>query len=132
MAKKSTSAPKAAAPAVTPAPPSTPRVTASKRAAKAPAKPKAPASGGNGVKVTAKAPSPKSPKAASAKPAKAAAISAKPKMVRHEDIALRAYFISEKRRNAGIAGDSHQDWLEAERQIFAETRKKRKSPKTKV
>jgi len=47
-----------------------------------------------------------------------------------EDVALRAYFISEKRRSAGLPGDEHQDWLEAERQIVAEFAKKRTAKKT--
>ena len=38
-----------------------------------------------------------------------------------EDIALRAYFIGEHRRARALPGDQHQDWLEAERQIIAET-----------
>lgn len=38
----------------------------------------------------------------------------------HEDIALRAYFVSEKRRADGLPGDEHSDWLEAERQLAAE------------
>ena len=37
-----------------------------------------------------------------------------------EDIALRAYFISERRRSLGLPGDEHQDWIEAERQLMAE------------
>jgi hypothetical protein len=41
------------------------------------------------------------------------------------DVALRAYFISEKRRAEGLPGDEHQDWLEAERQITAEFAKKK-------
>ena len=40
-----------------------------------------------------------------------------------EDIALRAYFISESRSRNGIPGDSHSDWLEAERQLRSERRK---------
>ncbi len=36
------------------------------------------------------------------------------------DIAMRAYFISEKRRAEGRAGDESQDWIEAERQIASE------------
>ena len=39
-----------------------------------------------------------------------------------DDIALRAYFLSEKRREHGLAGDQHQDWLEAERQLREEGR----------
>lgn len=45
-----------------------------------------------------------------------------------DDIALRAYFISEKRQKAGLPGDTHQDWIEAERQLMAESKKK--SPKS--
>lgn len=37
-----------------------------------------------------------------------------------EDISLRAYFISERRQAAGVAGDPHQDWIEAERQLASE------------
>jgi hypothetical protein len=38
----------------------------------------------------------------------------------HEDVALRAYFLSEKRRSQGLPGNEHQDWVEAERQLLAE------------
>ena len=41
-----------------------------------------------------------------------------------QDIALRAYFIAEKRQKAGLPGDSHHDWIEAERQLLAESKKK--------
>lgn len=37
-----------------------------------------------------------------------------------EDIATRAYYVSEKRRAAGLPGDEHSDWLEAERQLHEE------------
>ncbi|MGB8166170.1 MAG: DUF2934 domain-containing protein [Chthoniobacteraceae bacterium] len=37
-----------------------------------------------------------------------------------EDVALRAYFIAERRQAAGLAGDAHQDWIEAERQLASE------------
>ena len=46
-----------------------------------------------------------------------------------EDIALRAYYIGEKRQKLGLPGDSAQDWLEAERQLSAEARLARKAPK---
>ncbi len=36
-----------------------------------------------------------------------------------QEIALRAYFIAEKRRALSLPGDEHQDWLEAERQLLA-------------
>jgi hypothetical protein len=35
----------------------------------------------------------------------------------NEDIALRAYFIAEKRRQLGLYGSPESDWLEAERQL---------------
>lgn len=49
-----------------------------------------------------------------------------------EDIALRAYFISENRHKHGIHGDAHSDWIEAERQLRAEKLKKaaKKTAKT--
>ena len=34
-----------------------------------------------------------------------------------EQVRLRAYFISEQRRNAGIGGDQYEDWLQAEREL---------------
>lgn len=37
-----------------------------------------------------------------------------------DDIALRAYFIAEKRQLEGTPGDSQNDWIEAERQLLAE------------
>jgi hypothetical protein len=37
-----------------------------------------------------------------------------------EQIRLRAYFISEQRRNAGIAGDEYGDWLRAESELRSE------------
>ena len=60
----------------------------------------------------------KKPKAAPRKKAaKAAAISG-------EDIALRAYFIAERRHKMGWHGDSTGDWVEAERQLKAEAVRK--------
>jgi hypothetical protein len=37
-----------------------------------------------------------------------------------EDIRIRAYFISEQRRQRGVAGDSAHDWLKARRQLQEE------------
>jgi len=56
------------------------------------------------------------------KPAKAAA--KKKVTFSTEDIALRAYFISEDRQRQGIEGNEHSDWIEAERQLRKEQRKK--------
>ena len=36
-----------------------------------------------------------------------------------EEIQQRAYFISERRRKLGIAGDAHQDWITAEQELQA-------------
>src|SRR5438105_14951776 len=79
------------------------------------------------VAEAAPAPAP-APAARKRKPAKApeagsaAAVGkgSKRAVFSNDDIALRAYFIAEKRRNRGIPGDEHQDWLEAERQLRAE------------
>jgi hypothetical protein len=38
-----------------------------------------------------------------------------------EVVALRAYFISERRKAEGREGDSMSDWLEAERQLLTES-----------
>jgi hypothetical protein len=40
------------------------------------------------------------------------------------DVALRAYYIAEKRAKLGLPGDSTSDWVEAERQLKAEAKKK--------
>ena len=79
--------------------------------------------------ATTKPPAPRKGTAAPAKQAKSALAKAqqatKPKAVKRagvtaEDIALRAYFIAEKRRHNGLPGDEHHDWIEAERQLRAE------------
>ena len=46
-----------------------------------------------------------------------------------DDIALRAYFIAEKRHRLGVHGDSHSDWVEAERQLASENGAKPVKPK---
>jgi hypothetical protein len=40
--------------------------------------------------------------------------------VTHEAISVRAYYLGEQRRASGTSGDSHGDWLEAERQLINE------------
>jgi len=40
-----------------------------------------------------------------------------------ETVRLRAYFISERRRRFALPGDAESDWLEAKRQLVAETRR---------
>ena len=41
-----------------------------------------------------------------------------------DDIARRAYYISERRRNLNLAGDELGDWVEAERQLRKEAPQK--------
>jgi len=96
------------------------------------------------AKVTPKPAAKKSKTIATAKVAKPAAVKAKaaPKTVKkpavtkksslassisRDDVALRAYFIAEKRHQQGIYGDSAHDWLEAERQLIAESKAKKSS-----
>jgi hypothetical protein len=50
--------------------------------------------------------------------------------ISREEIALRAYFIAEKRQRDGLPGNEHLDWLEAERQLQAERKPKRKKAAT--
>jgi DNA-binding response OmpR family regulator len=38
-----------------------------------------------------------------------------------EEVRLRAYFISERRRESGLQGDARSDWLEAKQQLLSET-----------
>jgi len=56
--------------------------------------------------------------AATAKPVKKKAV--QQPVIKTEDIALRAYFIAEKRQQLGLPGDSLGDWVEAERQLLGE------------
>jgi hypothetical protein len=42
----------------------------------------------------------------------------------NERIALRAYFIGERRRNLGISGDATSDWVQAERELLEELKAK--------
>ena len=43
-----------------------------------------------------------------------------------EEISLRAYYIAERRQAMGWPGDSSHDWIEAERQLKAEAKRKAK------
>jgi len=99
MGKKTTTPTKVAAPAKPAAKATTTKRPAARKTVAAPAKQAQPTA----------------PKArrASKPAARGAAITG-------EDIALRAYFIAEKRRHNGLSGDEHHDWIEAERQIRSE------------
>ncbi|MCE9586927.1 MAG: hypothetical protein K8R57_01265 [Verrucomicrobia bacterium] len=50
--------------------------------------------------------------------------SAKEPVISHDDIALRAYFIAERRQKMDWAGDSHTDWADALSQLRAEALEK--------
>jgi len=45
-------------------------------------------------------------------------------VIAHDDIALRAYFIAERRHKMGWPGDSATDWADAEAQLRAEALEK--------
>lgn len=47
-------------------------------------------------------------------------------VITNDDIALRAYFIAERRQAMGWPGDSSSDWVEAESQLRAEAKRKAK------
>jgi len=68
-------------------------------------------------------------KAKAAPKRKPAAKKAPALIITTEDIALRAYFIAETRQRDGIHGDSHGDWIEAERQLHKEHKKKKAAKK---
>jgi hypothetical protein len=128
MAKKNDSSMKPAA-AKSVVPPA-PAVTAVPAKAAVPVKP-APAAKRAAKPVTKAKPAAKATKAAVTK-----TLVTKPKRTAksapsftHEDVALRAYFISEKRHSLGLPGDEHQDWVEAERQLLAENSRTRKVKK---
>lgn len=72
-------------------------------------------------KTPASRPKKKSLEPAKAKPKKATRTrrASKPTAPTQEEIALKAYFISEERQKKGIPGSHEDDWLEAERQLKA-------------
>lgn len=79
--------------------------------------------------ATKPAPAPsesKAPTAPKSKPKQAAKPAKTPEIViTNDDIALRAYYIAERRHKLGWPGDSTGDWVEAERQLRAEAKKKK-------
>jgi hypothetical protein len=80
------------------------------------------------VKKAAKPAAKKKPAAAKAKPAAKTTKPAAPAYTQ-DDVALRAYFIAEKRRAEGLPGDEHGDWVAAERELAQESAKKKKAKK---
>ena len=65
-------------------------------------------------------PAPPMPRSASSGKKKAAAALG----FSNHDVALRAYYIAERRRKLDLPGDEMGDWVEAERQLRKEARKK--------
>lgn len=45
--------------------------------------------------------------------------------ISHDTIALRAYYLSEKRHKLGLPVNPHQDWLDAEKQLASEQKSKK-------
>ena len=66
----------------------------------------------------------KKPRKSSSKAIKAKATSKTPKVISLsptvEQVQVRAYFISERRRKLGLPGDEGHDWLTAERELLGE------------
>ena len=66
----------------------------------------------------------KKPRKSSSKAIKAKATSKTQKVISLsptvEQVQVRAYFISERRRKLGLPGDERHDWLTAERELLAE------------
>jgi len=128
MAKKNETKSKPAVPSA-PAAPAKPAVPAAPANAAAPVKPAAVAALAKIAKPARKtATAKKKPPVAKAKAAPKPAKPAVPTYTR-DDIALRAYFISEKRQAHGLPGDEHHDWIEAERQLAEESKKPKKAVK---
>jgi hypothetical protein len=66
-------------------------------------------------------------KSVAAKPVKAPKPAAVEIVISVEEISLRAYYIAERRQAMGWPGDSSHDWIEAERQLKAEAKRKAKA-----
>src|SRR4051812_40056735 len=124
MAKKTDTKSK---PSAAPAAPAKPAAAPANAAA--PVKPAAIAALAKTAKPARKPAAAKKKKPVAAPKAKAAA----PRLAKlaapytRDDIALRAYFIAEKRQTHGLHGDEHQDWIEAERQLAAESKRPAKA-----
>jgi len=112
MGKKTNTTTKVAAPAKRAAKPAASKQPASRRTVPVPAKP---------VKAVAA----KTKRATKPNPTNVTTFSS-------DDVALRAYFIAEKRRQHGLPGDEAHDWIEAERQLLAESKSRRKATPPKV
>jgi hypothetical protein len=72
------------------------------------------------IAVTTHSETPKEKKKGGKKRSLAVKKKAGPLTPTHEQVQLRAYFISEQRRLNGISGDEHSDWLRAEKELREE------------
>lgn len=74
--------------------------------------------------VTAEAKKPRKSSKAKSSSSKAKSSANTPKLIVHlptfEQVQLRAYFISERRRKLGLPGDESHDWLAAEQELREE------------
>ena len=77
---------------------------------------------GRSTPVRGKRPSPPKKPVAEKVEAEAAPVAANAIDPTDEQIQMRAYFISERRRRFALPGDANSDWLEAKRQLLAEIR----------
>jgi hypothetical protein len=92
-----------------------------------PAKEKKPKKAEPAAPVVAVKAAPKAAKKpAAAKPVKAPKPAPVEIELSTEEISLRAYYIAERRQAMGWPGDSAHDWIEAERQLKAEAKRKAK------
>lgn len=73
------------------------------------------------VKKPAATPKPASVKAAKSVKVQKAVAQSVPAGFSREDVATRAYFISERRRFSGLPGTEEDDWHQAERELASES-----------
>ncbi len=95
------------------------------KAAKPAKKPAAKAAVKAAPTVKRKTTSPKKAASTTTKASKPKATASPSSSISTDDIALRAYYIAERRRSMGWGGDEHSDWVEAESQLKAEAKRKR-------
>jgi hypothetical protein len=98
-----------------------------KRAVRKKVKPSEPVSAGSVAAVTPTAPKTKTKKPETKKPRKSIKLKSAANRLKiatlsptFEQVQLRAYFISERRRKLGLPGDESHDWLTAEEELRQE------------
>ena len=95
-----------------------------KRAVRKKAKAAEPVSTAASPVVTPETKKPRKSSSKAIKASKAKTTSKTPKVINllptFEQVQVRAYFISERRRKLGLPGDEGHDWVTAERELLAE------------